>query len=115
MIIRLHDIHVYAHHGCWAEETVIGGEYTVDVDMHYDFKEAAQEDDLSKTIDYVEVKEIVYAEMAIPAKLIETVLLKIHSRLKSAFPKMEKCKVRITKINAPMGGQVRAVSVEMEA
>lgn len=113
MIIRLHDIHVYAHHGCWAEETVIGGEYTVDVELHYDFTEAAQQDDLTKTIDYVEVKEIVYSEMAVPAKLIETVAYKIHQKLTSTFPAIEKCSVRITKINAPMGGQVRAVSVEI--
>jgi len=113
MIIRLNNIQVYAHHGCWAEETVIGGEYVVDVAIDVDFTEAALTDDLSKTVDYVEVKEIVYEEMRIPSKLIETVAFRILNRLKTGFPKANDRSVRITKINAPMGGQVESVSVEV--
>lgn len=113
MIIRLNRIQVHAHHGCWAEETVIGGEYEVDVAVEYDYMEAAKTDDLSKTVDYVEVKEMVYEEMRTPYKLIETVALKIIQRIRSRFPEAKNCFVRVTKINAPMGGQVQSVSVEL--
>jgi 7,8-dihydroneopterin aldolase/epimerase/oxygenase len=66
-------IKCYAYHGCLAEETKIGQEYVVDVSLWLDFSEAAKNDDLSKTIDYVEVNQIVEQQMAIPNKLIERV------------------------------------------
>ena len=114
-VIRLNTVRVYAHHGCWDEEAIIGGDYTVDVALHLDFTEAAKNDDLSKTVDYVRVKEIIYEEMAIRAKLIENVLDRMIVRLKTEFLQCDKIWVKITKINAPMGGQVENVSVEMEA
>src|SRR5689334_1280195 len=97
--IRLNNIHVYAHHGCWNEEEIIGGEYVVDVSLDLDFSKAAIDDDLSETIDYVIVKETVYREMAIRAKLIETVAQRIHHSLRTSFPVAGKIMVRVTKIN----------------
>lgn len=112
--ISVNHISVYAHHGCWDEEAVIGGEYSVDVCMTTDFTRAAESDDLSGTIDYVVVKEIVYREMAIRSKLIEHVALRIVNALKKEIISIEQAKVRVTKYNAPMGGQVESVSVEIE-
>jgi dihydroneopterin aldolase len=45
--------------------------------------------------------------------LIEAVALKIIQRIRARFPEAKNCFVRVTKINAPMGGQVQSVSVEM--
>lgn len=111
--INLNKIQVFAHHGCWPEEEIIGGEYHVDVSIDLDFLQAAAADDLSKTADYVVVKEIVYREMAIRAKLIETVAYRIHAALLQTIPQATKIWVRLTKVNAPMGGQVESVSVEI--
>ena len=57
-IIRLNQIKLSANHGCLHEEELIGGDYEVDVEMHTDFQEAAENDDLTKTIDYVIVNQI---------------------------------------------------------
>lgn len=111
--ININGIRVHAHHGCWSEEEIIGGEYIVDVSITLDFSAAAREDDLSKTADYVQVKEIVYEEMAQRSKLIETVAHRIIDRLRHAFPYAEQVYTRVTKLNAPMGGQVESVSVEI--
>lgn len=111
--IFINGIKVHAHHGCWAEEEIIGGEYIVDITLDLDFREAAAGDDLSKTADYVVVKEIVYREMAIRAKLIETVAHRIHDELKKTLPTVHHAAVKLTKLNAPMGGQVESVSVEV--
>jgi len=114
MKIRLNDIRLYAFHGCWDEEAIVGGEYSVDICIDFDYTNAALADDLSQTIDYVRIKEIVYSEMAVRAKLIETVSLRILNVLKAEFPQADNRWVKITKINAPMGGQVQSVSVEIE-
>jgi dihydroneopterin aldolase len=112
--ISVNNIAVYAHHGCWDEEAIIGGEYSVDVEMITDFTEAADTDMLSGTIDYVVVKEIVYREMAIRSKLIEHVAQRIVHSLKKEIASIQRVIVRVTKYNAPMGGQVESVSVEIE-
>jgi dihydroneopterin aldolase len=78
------------------------------------FEVSAESYDLEKTIDNVAVKVLVYAEMNVRAKLIETVLVRMHSAMKDRFPNAHSVGIRLTKINAPMGNQVESVSVEME-
>jgi dihydroneopterin aldolase len=112
--ININQIRVRANHGCWEEEAIIGGDYIVDVSLELDFSRAAQDDDLEQTADYVVVKEIVYREMAVRAKLIETVAHRILSAIRNELPVAQRAFVRVTKLNAPMGGQVESVSVEVE-
>jgi len=38
----------------------------------------------------------------------------MHGKMKNQFPLATLIGIRVTKINAPMGGQVENVSVEME-
>lgn len=110
-IIKLNDIRVYAFHGCLNEEERIGSEYRVNLELHTDFNDAAAEDDLNKTIDYVTANRIVREEMDIRAKLIETVAVRIANRLKAEFPDLEGGHVEVAKISPPMGGHVDSVSV----
>ena len=72
-IIDVTGIRVYGYHGCLEEEAVIGQEYVIDVKIRCDFSKAILSDDLSHTVDYCTVYEIVKREMAIPSRLIEHV------------------------------------------
>ena len=56
-VVQVYGIRTYSYHGCLEEEKVIGGNYIVDVDVFYDFRSAALEDSLAKTVDYVDVKK----------------------------------------------------------
>jgi dihydroneopterin aldolase len=111
--IKLNGVHAYGFHGCWPEEEVVGGAYIIDVAIDYDFTAAAHDDDLTKTIDYVAIKEIIYSEMAVRAKLIETVAHRTRNHIIQSFPMQRGVWVKITKVNAPMGGHVENVSVEV--
>jgi len=113
--ISVEGIQVYAYHGCLEEEGKIGGNYLVDVHMKTDFSEAALLDDLTKTIDYVDVYNIVREEMAIRAKLIEHVGKRIIDRINDKFKTVKMCKVKIIKLNPPMNGNVDRVSVTLES
>lgn len=113
-IIRVNQIKVYAYHGCLDEEGTIGCDYEVDVELHTDFQEAAENDDLTKTIDYVVVNRVVKEEMKIRAKLIEHVGLRIVRKLKSTLDTAEKVIVTVRKINPPINGHVHHVSVTLE-
>ena len=106
---------MYAYHGCLEEEAVIGANYVVDVRIETDFSVAQRTDDLSKTVDYVVVYNIVKSEMAIRSKLIEHVAGRIANELLRKLPEIKKAEVTVTKINPPMNGDVKEVSVVITA
>ncbi len=109
--IIVEGIKLYAYHGCLKEEAKIGTNYIVDVTIETDFTEAAKTDDLSKTIDYVSIFNIVKKQMAIRSKLIEQVGQRIINELKNEMKGLKKVKVKVTKLNPPMNGNVEKVSI----
>ena len=109
--IILEGIRIYAYHGCLKEESKIGSNYIVDVTMETDFSEAAQTDNLNKTIDYVAVYNIVKTIMAIRSNLIEQVGQRIINELKKEFTALKRVEVKVSKLNPPMNGNVEKVSI----
>ena len=110
-LIRVKNIACYAYHGCLEEEAKIGQQYFVDVELRLDFTEAAQNDDLTKTIDYCDVNRIVVEEMGIRSALIEHVGQRIIDRFKAELSLMDSCEIEIKKPNPPINGNVDYVSV----
>jgi dihydroneopterin aldolase len=110
-IINVTGIKLYAYHGCLEEEAVIGANYIVDVRIETDFSVAQRTDDLSKTVDYVVVYNIVKSEMAVRSKLLEHVTGRIANELLRKLPEIEMAEVTVTKLNPPMNGDVNSVSV----
>ncbi|MEO8088516.1 MAG: dihydroneopterin aldolase [Bacteroidota bacterium] len=114
-IINVTGIKFYAYHGCLEEEAIIGGNYVVDVKIETDFLQAQVKDDLSLTVDYVTVFNIVKAQMAIRSKLIEHAAALIAAGLIKQIPAIQHVEVKLTKINPPMNGDVQEVSVIVTA
>jgi dihydroneopterin aldolase len=112
--INIEGINFYAYHGCLEEEAKIGGNYVVDVYMTTDFSEAAEQDELNKTIDYCAVYEITKAQMVIRSKLIEQVGQRIFKQLRENFPTLLSLHVKITKVLPPINGEVEKVSIEIK-
>ena len=52
--------------------------------------------------------------MAIPSQLLEHVIGRIISKINKKFPQVSFIKVKLTKTNPPMKGEMDGVSVEME-
>lgn len=111
--IHLENIKVYAHHGCMEAETIIGSDYRVDLWVDANLQTPAASDNLIDTVDYVLLNAIVCEEMAIPSKLLEHVANRIVKRAMHEILMIEVCRVRVAKINPPVGGHVGAVSVEL--
>lgn len=112
--IEVNGIKLYAFHGCLTEEGKVGGHYIVDVSVTTDFSEAAKEDDLSKTVDYVQINKIVKSEMGIRSKLIEQVGQRIVDKMKSEIKGLHALKVKITKLTPPINGDVNNVAIIIE-
>ena len=113
-IIKVQGIRTYSFHGCLSEETKIGADYIIDVEVYCDFKSAAKADDLNKTVDYVAIKEVVISKMKNDKKLIESVAYEIVNTIKKSFNLVTNCKIEIKKINPPINGDVEYVSVVVE-
>jgi dihydroneopterin aldolase len=109
--IEVNGIQLYAFHGCLEEEGRIGGHYIVDVSLTTDFTSAALSDDLTQTVDYVDINRIVSEEMAIRSKLIEHVGQRISRRIYQELKAIEKLKVKITKLCPPINGDVQNVAI----
>ncbi len=112
--IEVNGIKIYAFHGCLPEEEKIGGHYCVDVMLNTDFSQAALSDDLSKTIDYVDVNRIVCEEMAVRSKLIEHVGQRIIDRFKKEIENIHAVRLKVTKICPPINGDVENVAIIIE-
>ncbi|MEM1001972.1 MAG: dihydroneopterin aldolase, partial [Bacteroidota bacterium] len=85
--------------------------YRVDLSVKANLKTSSQSDDLADTVDYVLLNKIVKEEMAIPSKLLEHVGQRILDRIFMESDMVKKARVSVSKINPPIGGDVRQVSV----
>lgn len=113
-IIRIKKASFYGYHGVFREEQHVGGKFEADVTMYTDFAEAAQKDDLTKTIDYEKVYNLMH-EVVVQKKyyLLESVAERIAGRLLENYPLVTKVEVRIRKNNPPIGGVVDCVEIEV--
>jgi 7,8-dihydroneopterin aldolase/epimerase/oxygenase len=111
--IKLKNIRTFSYHGCLIEESKIGSEYRVDLEIETDLKQSALSDRLKNTVDYVLLNRIVTEEMAIRSELLENVAHRIIIRAMKEASTIVKIKVEVSKINPPIGGDVEAVTIIM--
>lgn len=112
--IKISNIRVYAYHGCLVEEGKIGSEYRVDLSVKANLQASAKSDQLAETVDYVHLNRIVKEEMSVRTKLLETVASLILDRIMVETPMVNKAKIKVSKLNPPIGGNVEMVSIIME-
>ncbi|PZU87822.1 MAG: dihydroneopterin aldolase [Chryseobacterium sp.] len=112
--ILLEDIKIYAYHGVLQEEAVIGNNYIINAELHADLEKASQSDNLSDTINYAEVNQIIHQEMAIRSELLEHVIGRIMNKIEKTFPQITFIKIKLTKTVPPMKGEMKGVSLEFE-
>lgn len=111
--IIINSAEFYAYHGVKKEEKKLGGVYQIDLELTYDAKEAAIEDNVNLAINYEEavfvVSEIVTGESF---DLIETLAYEILNALFDKFEALDSATVRVRKMNVPMRRIVENVEVE---
>lgn len=112
--ILFENLKIYAYHGVLEEERIIGTYYLINAEIHTDLWKASQSDDLKDTINYAEINEIFHEEMKVPSHLLEHVVARMMNAIEKRFRKISYIKIKLTKTNPPMKGQMDGVSVEME-
>ena len=113
-VIAIEGMRFRANHGFYEEEQILGGDYIVDVHLTTVFTKASIEDDLSKTINYETIYLICESVMKLNSKLLENVADRISMGIKHQFGFVKEMKVRVKKLNPPLGGRVESAWVEVD-
>lgn len=109
MQISLSDIRFHAYHGVLPQERQIGGDYSLTLRLQLDADPAATErDELSGTVDYAAVYDVVREEMQIPSQLLEHVCGRIARRVLRDFERVQTVSVSLTKLTPPIPGMTSA-------
>ncbi|HMS51855.1 MAG: dihydroneopterin aldolase [Sphingobacteriales bacterium] len=113
--IALEKMQFFAHHGVTQAEQDRGNWYWVDVYLQVaDISIAAQTDNLQDTINYAEVYDLCKDLIQIPSKLLEPIVQRILSGLGTLSPQPTHARVRVSKLNPPVGGKALRSFVEDE-
>ena len=112
--IALDRMEFRALHGCYELERKVGNRFTVDLELTALLGEAAAEDDVEKTVNYLTVYQIVRERMGQTQRTIERVALNIIEALYAACPPLRHVKCTVSKRAPPLGGKLDRVSVTLE-
>ena len=112
--IRLNGMEFYAYHGCLHEEQMTGNHFLVDISMDCDMEKASNSDDLYDALNYAQVYELVKMEMDMRSYLLENLSKRILDSLFERFPQLVAAEVCVAKLNPPIGGQIKSVSVSQK-
>ena len=112
--IHIGALRFYAHHGVLPQEQKVGNYFKVETTLYTDFSRALVTDELTDTLNYAEVCEIISDEMTIPSRLLEHVAGRIINSLRSHYPQITGGRLIVTKEKPPIPGDIRDVSVIVE-
>ncbi len=90
---------------------LIGSDYRVDLEVTADLSKPAVSDQLSETVDYVHLNNIIKEEMTVRSNLLEHVAKRIIDRIFEEIEEVTEVEVEVSKINPPIGGDVESVAV----
>ncbi len=113
-IIELEEMEFYAYHGCFSEEQVVGNRFIVNISIGVDVEIPSKSDNIQNALNYVSVYEITKKEIQQNSHLLEHLTERILNAIHTKFDYVDWVRVKVSKMNPPMGGQMKAVSITME-
>ncbi len=112
--IRIVNMTFYGHHGVEESERELGGRFAIDVELYLDLEPAGRTDDLTKTIDYKAVYDLVRRmESSRRYQLLEALAHDVAESILTNFA-VEKVVVRARKQSVPLGGLIDHTEVEIQ-
>jgi dihydroneopterin aldolase len=113
-LIEIEGMEFYAYHGHFKEEQIVGSRFLVNVAIETNIEDASISDRLADTVNYQSVYQLIKEEMETKSHLLEHVAGRIIDRICGNYTNLLNVKVKISKINPTMGGQIDKVSVTIE-
>lgn len=112
--LSITNLAIFAHHGVYGGENEIGQRFFIDVSVDTDTREAARTRNLSRTIDYAKLAEVVSAAfLEKNEQLLETVIERIATRVLDRFDLAQAVDVTIRKPSVPIDAIVDHVAISI--
>jgi 7,8-dihydroneopterin aldolase/epimerase/oxygenase len=112
-LIQLEDMEFYAYHGHFKEEQIVGNHFVVNLTLETTMEIPSNTDDLKDAVNYQTAYSIVKREMEKKSHLLEHIAGRILSSLQQELVGITRATVKVSKMNPPVGGKARCVSVTM--
>ena len=113
--IKIKDLEVFANHGVFPEENVLGQKFLVTATLFTDTRKAGHTDDLTASIHYGEVSHFITRFLKEHTfQLLERAAETLAEELLLTLPGLHKIRLEIKKPWAPIGLPLDTVSVEIE-
>lgn len=112
--IDIDGLRLHARHGVFEQERAVGNEFAVTARLYFPCHDAMESDDLSHTVNYADVVDIIKREMDIPSKLIENVAARIRKAIVTAYPAITAGRITIAKLHPPIPAQMSRVAFTIE-
>lgn len=103
--ISLQNLEFYAYHGYYQEENLIGTNFIVDIHVKIEDKQL-NNGELSQTVNYEIIFNIVKLRMNIKYKLLEQFVKDVHDDILSNFKFAKSIEVIIRKKKVPINGMI---------
>lgn len=113
MTIELKGLRFFAYHGLYAEEHKTGNEFEITLSVSYQ-PPAGMITSLRDTVNYVQLYELLKAEMQKPRELLETLVMEVTEVIHLSFHRIKKVEIEITKLHPPIPGFTGTVGVKYD-
>lgn len=113
--IKIEELEVFAKHGVFPEENVLGQKFLVSAVLYTDTRKAGQTDDLTASIHYGEISQFIDRFMKEHTFcLLERAAERLAEELLLHTPLLKRIELEIKKPWAPVGLPLKTVSVEID-
>ncbi len=107
--ISIEGMEFFAYHGCFEEEQIIGNKFIVDIFLEVSTEQAQRSDNLSQTVNYQKVYEVIREQMNVSSSLLEHLGHRINEAVRTQFPAIKRITLKVCKLYPPIGGKVDRV------
>jgi dihydroneopterin aldolase len=111
--IHLRQVRFHAFHGVLSQERQVGADFVLDLKVGYPLEQAMQSDEVTDTLNYAALYDLVAHEMQQPSKLLEHVAGRMAEAIGKTFPQVTSIDLELIKLNPPMGADCEGASVEI--
>lgn len=112
--IKIQDLEVFANHGVFPEENVLGQKFVVSADLYTDTRKAGLTDNLSASVHYGEVSALIDSYLKEHTfQLLESAAEHLAEEILIQYPLVQKLRLEIKKPWAPVHLPLKTVSVEI--
>jgi len=110
--VQLHNLSFRAFHGIYQEETIIGNDFIIDLNVQYTPRKT-NNISLDETINYVSLFNLIKTRMEKPSPLLEEIAFDITRQIFDEFKLAEIVSISIKKLNPPIKDFEGSVSINL--